>query len=89
MDLRDGKGEFDGEVFFIHDGGDEIVCLFVPTSYVYSAEQFEHSAGDTMRAAETSEDWVEVRHPMLVTMRDQDMHDIPQKLKLVGGGDDK
>src|SRR5437660_12878547 len=87
MELRDGKGEFSGEVYLIHDGDDEIVCLFVPSSYIYSHEEFAHAAGSTLRA-DASADWGEVRHPVLLTMRDQDMRGIPQKLKPVGGEQD-
>ena len=71
----------------MRDAGEELTVLFVPGEYQYDQETFEHSAGSTARAAETSPDWGQVQHPVLVTMRDRDQREIPQKLKLVGGDD--
>ena len=84
----DGNGQFQGEVYLVRDAGEELTVLFVPAEYDYSHEQFEHAAGSTLRADETADDWGQVRHPVLVTMRDKDQRDIPQKLKLVGGEDE-
>ena len=69
-ELRDGKGQFNGEVYYIFDGYDEIVCLFVPAEYDFARETFEHAAGSAMQAGESA-DWSRVRHPVLVTMRDE------------------
>ena len=86
LGLRDGQ--FDGEVFVVRDAGEELTVLFVPTAYQYDKETFEHSAGSTARAAEAAGDWGQLQRPLLVTMRDQDQREIPQKLKLVGGDDE-
>ena len=72
LELRDGQ--FDGEIFVIHDIGEKLVCLFVPTSYRYAREEFEHAVGSTLRA-DASADWGEVQYPVLVTMCDADQHD--------------
>ena len=72
LELRDGQ--FDGEIFVIHDIGEKLVCLFVPASYRYAREESEHAVGSTLRA-DASADWGEVQYPVLVTMCDADQRD--------------